>query len=246
MLKKGKRIAALLSAAVFLCLLFAGCASVSPDASSEPEGGGAASSSVLYAGFRSFGELEAAFRAEGEDGLPSLFAGQGADRAQAEAVEAMIEAALRRNNVVPYLDGEKVELRNEEGFSNVTFFAYEKYELPCVFCHPKVENGENLYVTVTCIPEHFLKDPDWSTASDLVKKMSPGYPNLDDFGTRCKAVYNKNVKLRDRDVTAMVYEYDTDKRNSTIFVYDNLLVEVRNDPEVWGEDWFSKLSFGGF
>ncbi|MBO4405783.1 MAG: hypothetical protein J5821_03560, partial [Alphaproteobacteria bacterium] len=76
--------------------------------------------------------------------------------------------------------------------------------------------------------------------------MSPGYPNIDNFGKQCKAVYNKKVRLRDQDVTAMIYEYNADKRDSTIFLYENLLVEVRNDPEIWGTDWFSTLSFGGF
>ena len=44
----------------------------------------------------------------------------------------------------------------------------------------------------------------------------------------------------------MVYEYETGKRNRTFSVYDNLLVEVGNDPEIRGADWVSKLSFGGF
>ena len=83
-----------------------------------------------------------------------------------------------RNNVVPYLDGDKIELRNEDGFSNITLFSAEKYGLPCVFIHPKVSNGDSLYITITCIPEDFWGGQEPITASELIIKMAPNYPNM--------------------------------------------------------------------
>jgi len=38
-------------------------------------------------------------------------------------------------------------------------------------------------------------------------------------------------------------EYKEDTRSSIYFVYDELLVLVRCDLEVWDEQWFSNLSF---
>ena len=41
----------------------------------------------------------------------------------------------------------------------------------------------------------------------------------------------------------MVIEYKTDSRSSMVFVYEDLLIEIRSNPEVWSEQWLSILSF---
>ena len=233
-----------------ICFLLSACASNPTGTLSgqekEESRGLSPVSPISSVEFNSFEELDKALHSQDESPLLSSFKENGAGNEQVENVRKMIEAIRLRNNIVPYTDGEIIELRNEKGFDNITVYASEKYGLPCVFCHPKVSNGDNLYISITCVPDEVLGNRELPTASDLVKIMSPDYPNIDHFGEQCKSVYNAKVKLRDREVTAMVYEYKTDKRNSTIFVYDNLLVEVRNDPEIWGDDWFSDLSFGGF
>ena len=61
-----------------------------------------------------------------------------------------------------------------------------------------------------------------------------------------KNIYNQTITLRDREVTALVCEYKDDPRNSTIFVYGDLLVEVKGKPDVWTAEWFSSLSFESF
>ena len=196
--------------------------------------------------FNSFDDLQKALNAQNENTIYSYFSEQHIDSKQIDNVRVMVNTIRMRNNIVPYLDGERIELRNEDGFGNITLYSSEKYQLPCIFFHPKVPNGDNLYIKITCIPDEFLGGQEPITASGFIKKTSPGYPNIDDFGSYCKNVYNTSVVLRDRVVIAMVYEYKNSNRNSTMFVYDNLLVEIRNDPEVWGEKWFSALSFGGF
>ena len=196
--------------------------------------------------FNSFDDLQKALNLQNENALYSYFLRQGIESKQLDNVQIFVNTIRMCNNIVPYLDRDIIELRNEDGFSNITLFSAEKYGLPCIFIHPKVSNGDNLYITITCIPEVFLGGQEPITASALIMKMAPTYPNIDNFGSYCKNVYNTSVVLRDREVNALVYEYKNSNRNSTLFVYDNLLVEVRHDPKVWGEEWFSALSFGDF
>ena len=234
---------------IVACLLLCSCNPNSTDTIIDKSVGGdehgspATSSSIE---FNSFDDLQNALYLQNEHALYSYFLEQGTESKQIENVRVLVNTIRMRNNIVPYLDGDKIELRNEDGFGNITLHSTEKYGLPCIFIHPKVSNGDNLYIKITCIPDEFLGGQEPITASELIMKMSPTYPNIDNFGSYCKNVYNTSVVLRDREVNALVYEYKNSNRNSTLFVYDNLLVEIRNDPKVWGEKWFSSLSFGDF
>ena len=196
--------------------------------------------------FSSLKELQNALDPQNETKLCSYFLKQGATIEQTENLKNMAKTIRMRNNIVPYINGTAIEFRNEEGYGNITMFASEKYELPCIFYHPKVSSGDNLYIKVTCIPDEYFQDYEFTSAADLIKIMSPNYPNIGNPGNYCNSVYNATVKLSDRNVIALVYEYTASKRNSTFFVYDNLLIEVRNDPEIWNSEWFSSLSFGSF
>ena len=244
---------------IVACLFLCSCYSNSTDTIIHESVGGdehgyPAASASIYGSlansasieFNSFDDLQKALNLQNENTLYSYFSGRGIESKQIDNVQIFVNTIRMRNNIVPYLDGDKIELRNEDGFGNITLFSAEKYGLPCVFISPKVSNGDNLYITITCIPEDFLGGQEPITVSELISKMAPNYPNIDNFGSHCKNVYNTAVSLRDREVNALVYEYKNSNRNSTRFVYDNLLVEVRNDPKVWGEEWFSALSFGGF
>ena len=112
-----------------------------------------------------------------------------------------------------------------------------------IFFHPKVSTGENLYIHISYIPEDILKSQENLTASEVKKALSPNSANIDNLGDAHKNIYEKTIRLADREVTALVIEYKEDKRNRTYFVYDDLLIEVRDNPEVWDEEWFSALSF---
>ena len=81
------------------------------------------------------------------------------------------------------------------------------------------------------------------TASEVIKELSPNAPNINNLGKQHKNIYNCDIKLSNREVTALVYEYKNDNRNSIKFVYDGLLVEIRCNMQVWNEQWFAELSF---
>ena len=139
----------------------------------------------------------------------------------------------------PMLGGKEMTYRNKEGFSNITFFVSELYGLPWVWYFPSVSTGENFYIKMTYLPSGI----EAANASEAIRALSPGSPNIDNLGSRHKSIYNKQIKLRDREVTALVIEYNDDSRNSTIFLYGDLIVEVRHNTSVWSDEWFSGLSF---
>ena len=139
----------------------------------------------------------------------------------------------------PMLDGKEMTYRNKEGFSNITFFVSELYDLPWVWYFPSVSTGENFYIKMTYLPSGI----EAANASEAIRALSPGSPNIDNLGSRHESIYNKQIKLRDREVTALVIEYNDDTRDSTVFLYDGLIVEVRHNPAVWSDEWFSGLSF---
>ena len=141
----------------------------------------------------------------------------------------------------PMLDGEPIPYRNQEGFSNITFCVNELYGFPWVFYYPTVSTGENFYIHATYLPDEGMKD---KTASEVIREISPNAPNIGNMGDRHENIYNRPLNLRDREVTALVIEYKDDTRDSIFFVYENLLVSVCCNPDVWNELWFSALSFG--
>ena len=199
---------------------------------------------IYPAEFNSFSELQNAIDPQNEKNLFAYFEEQRVEGGQNEAVRAFVRAIRSYDNVVPYLNGIAIELIHKDGFPNINMFASELYKLPWLWYSPNIP-GENLYIKTTFLPESLLSK-DNLTASKVIKELSPGSPNVGNTGERHKSIYENEIALSDRTVTALVIEYKTDKRNSTFFVYDNLLVEVRNDPEIWDADWFASLSFGAF
>lgn len=148
-----------------------------------------------------------------------------------------------KNIVVPYSNGKVLELRNEEGYPGIGIFSSELYGLPWVFYHPTVSTNENFYIKITCLPDDIVGMQKNTTTSDVIKELSPNSPNINNLGTQHENIYNQKIKLSDREVTALVCEYKTDNRDSVKFIYDDFLVEVRCNRQVWDEQWFSELSF---
>lgn len=181
-----------------------------------------------------------------EETLYAELSEKGVKSETVDEFKVFVEKLRSKNIIVPYLNGEVIELRNEEGYSGIALFASELYGLPWIFYHPSVSTSENFYIKITCLPDNIIGMQKNTTASDVIKELSPNSPNINNLGTQHEKIYNQKIKLSDREVTALVCEYKTDNRNSIIFIYDGFLVEVRCDPQVWNAQWFSSLSFDSF
>ena len=230
---------------ICLCLLLCSCNGANLPSHSMPgnadDGVSASPPYISSFDYDSFSDFKKAINKEKE-----LYAELSDMRASEEITanfKAFVERYQSQGVIVPYWNGKEIELRNEEGFSNISFFPSELYNRPCIFFHPKVSTGENLYIHISYIPEDIIKSQENLTASEVKKALSPNSANIDNLGDKHKNIYEKTIRLADREVTALVIEYKDDKRNSTYLVYDELLIIVRDNPEVWDEEWFSALSF---
>lgn len=183
-------------------------------------------------------ELQNAIRPENEEDLLERYRQKGV---RTEPLRAFL-GKLRAKTVAPCQNGESVEFRNKKGFPNIALFASEAYGLPWLWYYPKVATGENFYIKITFLPDA-VSGEEKTSASAVIGKLSPDSANIGRFGAPYKAVYEQNLQLKDREVTALVYEYTEDNRNTAFFVYDDMLVEMRSDPKVWNAEWFSALSF---
>lgn len=159
-----------------------------------------------------------------------------------EAYTSFLEKIEANRSVPqPMLDNKSITYRNKEGFSNITFFVNELYGLPWIWYFPTVSTGENFYIAITYLPD--VERQRNMTASEVIKELSPKSANIDNLGDQHESIYNKQMKLYDREVTALVIEYKEDTRDSIFFVYEDLLVMVRCNSDVWSDQWFSTLSF---
>ena len=230
---------------ICLCLLLCSCNGAYLPSHSMPgnadDGVSASPPAISPFYYDSFSDFKKAINKEKK--LYSELSDMRADEATIDNFKSFIEKYQSQGIIVPFWDGSEIELRNREGFSNVSFFPSEEYDQPCIFFHPKVSTDENLYIHISYIPEDILKSQENLTASEVKKALSPNSANIDNLGDAHKNIYEKTIQLADREVTALVIEYKEDKRNSTYLVYDDLLIEVRDNPEVWDEEWFSALSF---
>ena len=159
-----------------------------------------------------------------------------------EAYTSFLEKIEANRSVPqPMLDNKSITYRNKEGFSNITFFVNELYGLPWIWYFPTVSTGENFYIAITYLPD--VERQRNMTASEVIKELSPKSANIDNLGDQHESIYNKQMKLNDVEVTALVIEYKEDTRDIIFFVYEDLLVMVRCNSDVWSDQWFSTLSF---
>ena len=159
-----------------------------------------------------------------------------------EAYTSFLEKIEANRSVPqPMLDNKSITYRNKEGFSNITFFVNELYGLPWIWYFPTVSTGENFYIAITYLPDGERQRN--MTASEVIKELSPNSANIDNLGNQHESICNRQIALGDREVTALIIEYKEDTRDSIFFVYEDLLVMVRCNSDVWSDQWFSTLSF---
>lgn len=237
--------------AIMLCLGMCACSDIDnpSDAgiNSSPNNTASPNNAVIRPlTYYSLNDLKSSISQKNENKIYDKLKEDGIGNENIDKIKFFVKKLQSHNITVPYLSGKVIQFRNREGFSNISLYASELYRLPWIFYHPSVSTGENFYIKIAYIPDSVLNKQKNPTASEVIKELSPGSPNIDIIGDQHKSIYNQNIRLEDREVTALVIEYKEDSRNSTIFVYDDLLIEVRSDPEVWGTQWFAALSFDGF
>lgn len=193
--------------------------------------------------YNSFNEFQNSISKENAEKIYAEYSAAKISTENINKLKAFVNEIQTQEVVVPCLNGKVIDLRNKEGLPNISLYVSEAYGLPWVYYHPSVSTGENFYIKMTYLPNNITEKQINLTASEVIKELSPNSPNINNLGEQHKDIYNQNIKLRDREVVALICEYKTDNRDSITFIYDDLLVEIRCDPRVWSDQWFSSLTF---
>ena len=246
-----KRLFVILVIGFGICLCSLGCAKIV--GGSSPSQNDATPPPYMYPfSYDSMTDFKNAVNKKNQ--LCSELSSNGASSEMVEEFGKFIEKLQSQNVMVPYLNGEVIELRNEEGFSNISLFASELYDQPWIFYHPKVSTGENFYIKMTYVPDHIFETNQNPTASEVIKALSPNSPNVNNLGPHHERIYNQTVRLGDREVTAMVIEYNGKKKSPTGKLFLNKLyardvslwIEPDEDEDFDDSDAFDNIVLGQF
>ena len=147
--------------------------------------------------------------------------------------------------VVPQINGKKIPLRNQEGFSNITWFTSELYNLPWLWYHCMV-NEENLTVSIAypCVLDRAELDSATSYY-EVLKMIAPNAPSPDNYkgSASYKNIYEKEITLGDdKTVTAMISELKNDSRIYVCLYLDGKLVKLQGDKTLLTDDFLRTFS----
>lgn len=129
---------------------------------------------------------------------------------------------------LPVIDGKPMKLRNKEGYSNITLFTKEAYDLPWVWFHC-IYNEEDITVKTTY--PSIVTGIDLSSAtsvSDKLKLFAPDAVNVQNYQkySNYKKVYEKTVELSGGPVSALIYELKDSEKIYVKFFIDDVFVSV--------------------
>lgn len=151
-----------------------------------------------------------------------------------------IDSCNQEGFPVPYSDGIEVPLRQGE---HIAFFTHEIYGLPWIWYFITVDDVRTI-VRVTRLADEYLEHADDLSCSELIRLIAPTYPNVDDYsGTSFSCVYETDLQLADRTVSAVVFQSSEYNWEYVSFVYDNYMIDIRGSTNFASSDWLQTLSF---
>lgn len=127
----------------------------------------------------------------------------------------------------PYLNGKIFPMGNDPVYPPITVFANDRFEYPWIWY---TGNWKDDYINICTLYLDIVEETDLSsahTASEVIMRIEPNFPNLHNrgqFEDAYTAIYEKNMRISGKDVNVVIYEPKTAKRLYAAFVYDNLLV----------------------
>jgi len=149
-----------------------------------------------------------------ENTLEELISKMKSENADTTAIENYKNHIHEKQSIsIPVSDGKELQLRNEEGFSNIAFFTRELYSKPCFFF--RFEDGTtNSYIRIYDISDE-LRSLGSVNANEFMKIKNPDSSHTYD---------QKTVHMEDRDIEVAFRKLDIDPRIYAYFIYDDSLV----------------------
>lgn len=162
-----------------------------------------------------------------------------------EYTELINKIAEEQAIYVPMQNGAQISFRNwGEGYSNIALKPVGTYNKAWIWYFFLAEKGNNMIRIMYLDDEHieFAKN---NSCSALLKKIYPDAVNIDNylFTFNHKKVYETEIVLADRTVSALVSEMIDSERIFVSFAYDEIYVLIQALPDVITDEWFKELSF---
>jgi len=146
---------------------------------------------------------------------------------------------------VPQFNGIPISLRNKDGFDNISLMTCELYNLPWLWYHCVVEN-RNLEIKISYL--NVLENTEIHSAKsyyDVLRLIAPDAPSPDNYERYAsyKSIYEEKVILENGvTVTAMISELKNDSKVYVMFYYDNMLISLYADSELFTETFYKSFS----
>ena len=153
-----------------------------------------------------------------------------------EPLEVFFETYQPQDAIFPYWLDEPIKLQTND--TKIAIYPEDCYGLTWIayfsdYRKDEVRELYNHFIKIAYIPDSILESKDDLTAADVLKELSPDSVGVDNLGSYHKAVHNINLMLEEREVSALIIEYQDRPLETVIFVYDNRLVVVGVDMDSW-------------
>ena len=159
-------------------------------------------SSVYSVTFKDYDELSEKF----ESTLEELITEMNEKYADTAAIENYKKNIQSKHSIsVPFSDGNELQLRNKEGFSNISFYSRELYSKPCIFYH-FADEKTNSYIKILDVSDE-IKNNNVPNACDFMKMMDPD-PDDDKFYPSYDSISIENVMINGKSVEVVSGRYD--------------------------------------
>lgn len=135
---------------------------------------------------------------------------------------------------MPTLDGEAIDLRNKDGYSNMTLFPSELYGLPWMWYHC-IADGTELTVKIA-YPDIVTED-----VSELISLIAPDAPNLHNIENYPS--YESVFITEAGDLQVMESRVKDSPRRYYAFVFGDALVNIHSDVDLVKNGTLARISF---
>lgn len=133
---------------------------------------------------------------------------------------------------IPYYKGTPMSLRRDTGFPGITVMSWDLYVRPAIWYFGE-PNGQNVRIEVIWLTDTEIQTGKSASASELIRTISPNAPNTDNYSSfsSYKRIYETELSLKDRTVSALVSVVKDDTRVFVAFAYNDVLVFVQAPEE---------------
>ncbi len=159
-----------------------------------------------------------------------------------EMYESFIDTIMSYDEVrLPKINGDLLPLRNEEGFSDISLFTSELYEMPWVWIH-----GKDVRVQATCPSVKVDTDNfEGLDASQILSLISPGAVNVHNYQEHenYRNVYCRDIIVSGKTVSALTYEFKNSEKIMVAFYYNDFYIILNAYPDVLNDSFFASFDF---